>query len=693
MQWTMDFQPLVPQWLAIALAVMVAVAVLAGLVARARGAFLRALAGAVLALAVFNPVLLREERENLPDIAVLVTDRSQSQTIGDRAALTDAAKAELRESLAKTPDLEVRQVEVRSGITSSDEGTLAFAALRQALSDIPPERYAGAVMITDGQVHDIPASMEQLGYSGPLHGLVTGRQGEIDRTIKLTQSPKFGIVGQSQALRFIVEDQGAAAGQPVQITITVDGVVAGTVTAQSGVETEMELDITHGGDNIIELSAAELAGELTTRNNRAIVVTKGIRDRLRVLLISGKPHPGERTWRNLLKADTSVDLVHFTILRPPEKQDGTPINELSLIAFPTRELFVEKLSEFDLIIFDRYERRGVLPVTYLANIADYVEKGGAVLVAAGPDYAQATSIYRTPLSAVLPAMPTGEVTVGPFKARVTEKGERHPVVRGLPGASTTEPDWGRWFRIIDSEVRNGDIVMAGPDDRPLMVLARVGEGRVAELMSDHAWLWARGFEGGGPQAEMLRRMAHWLMKEPQLEEEALSGTQTGTQLTVERNTMGNEVDDVTVTLPSGETRQVPLQQAQPGIWRGTLEATEAGLHRLSDGKLEAVAAIGTVDPREASDLFATTEKLQPLAASTRASARFISEDGKPATMALPRIAKVNAGRSMSGSGWLGLKANNAYRVLSIGAFPLFATLLALAALLALVSLTWYREGR
>ena len=693
MQWTMDFQPLVPVWLAIALAVIVAIVAFAGLVARARGAFLRALTGAVLTLAVFNPVLLREERENLPDIAVLVTDRSQSQTIGDRAALTDAAEAELRKRLGATANLEVRQVEVRSGITSADEGTLAFAALRQALSDIPPERYAGAIMITDGQVHDIPANMEQLGYSGPLHGLITGKEGEIDRTIKLTQAPKFGIVGQSQALRFIVEDQGAAKGQPVQITIAVDGVVAGTVTAQSGVETEMELDITHGGDNIIELSAAELAGELTTRNNRAIIVTKGIRDRLRVLLISGKPHPGERTWRNLLKADTSVDLVHFTILRPPEKQDGTPINELSLIAFPTRELFVEKLDEFDLIIFDRYERRGVLPITYLANIADYVEKGGAVLVAAGPDYAQATSIYRTPLSAILPAMPTGEVTVGPFKARVTEKGERHPVVRGLPGASKTEPTWGRWFRIIDSEVQNGDIVMAGPEDRPLMVLSRVGEGRVAELMSDHAWLWARGFEGGGPQAEMLRRMAHWLMKEPQLEEEALSGIQTGTQLTVERNTMGEEVDDVTVTLPSGETRQITLEQVQPGIWRGTLEASEAGLHRLSDGKLEAVAAIGTVDPREATDLFATTEKLTPLAASTQASARFISEDGKPASMTLPRIAKVNPERSMAGSGWLGLKANNAYRVLSIGAFPMFATLLALAALLGLVSLTWYREGR
>ncbi len=689
----MDFQPLVPVWLAIGLGTIAGLLIMAGLLAHARGALLRGLSAAVLLLALFNPVLLREERENLPDIAVLVTDRSQSQTIADRIALTDAAEAEMRKRLGATANLEVRQVEVRSGITSADEGTLAFTALRQALSDIPPERYAGTIMITDGQVHDIPADMEQLGYNGPLHALVTGKKGEIDRTIKLTQSPKFGIVGQSQALRFIVEDHGTAKGQSVLVTIAVDGVVIGTVTAQSGVETEMELEITHGGDNIVELSASRLNGELTIRNNRALVVTKGIRDRLRVLLISGKPHPGERTWRNLLKADTSVDLVHFTILRPPEKQDGTPINELSLIAFPTRELFVEKLAEFDLIIFDRYERRGVLPVTYLANIADYVEKGGAVLVAAGPDYAQATSIYRTPLSSVLPAMPTGEVTVGPFKARITKKGERHPVVRGLAGAGKTEPEWGRWFRIIDSEVRNGDIVMSGTGDRPLMVLARVGKGRVAELMSDHAWLWARGFEGGGPQAEMLRRMAHWLMKEPQLEEEALSGTQAGTQLIVQRNTMGEEVSTVTVTLPSGDSRQVDLEQVQPGIWRGKLEASEAGLHRLSDGELEAVTAIGTVDPREATDLFATTGKLNPLALSTKASARFISSDGRPGTMTLPRIAKVSPGRSMAGSGWLGLKNNNTYRVLSIGAFPMFATLLALAALLLLVSLTWYREGR
>ncbi len=693
MTWLLDFQPLIPLWLAVTLAVMAAVLVLAGLLARARGSLLRALAGALLVLALFNPVLLREEREKLPDIAVLVTDLSQSQTVGDRLELTNAARSQLAERLSKTPDLEFRQVEVRSGITASDEGTLVFKTLREALSDVPPERYAGAILITDGQVHDVPKSAQELGYDGPLHALVTGRQDETDRTIKLTHSPKFGIVGEQQPLRFIVQDKGAQTGTAVEVTISIDGEVLGKVTTQSGIESELEIDIKHGGDNIIELLAAPLEGEITTRNNRAIVVTKGIRDRLRVLLISGKPHPGERTWRNLLKADTSVDLVHFTILRPPEKQDGTPINELSLIAFPTRELFVEKLDEFDLIIFDRYERRGVLPMTYLANIAEYVRKGGAVLVAAGPDYAEGTSIYRTPLADVLPAIPTGEVTVRPFRARITEKGERHPVVRGLPGGSRTDPTWGRWFRIVDSEVRNGDIVMADPEDRPLMVLSRVGEGRVATLMSDHAWLWARGYDGGGPQAEMLRRMAHWLMKEPQLEEEALSGSQAAGQLVIQRNTMANKVDDVTVTSPSGETKVLQLQQTQPGIWRAAITATEAGLHRLTDGKLAAVAAVGTADPREAADLTATIEVLAPFAQATLASARFISTDGSASTMSLPSIAKVGAGRAMAGSGWLGLKSNNAYRVLSIGAFPLFATLLALATIIMLMSLTWYREGR
>ena len=202
-------------------------------------------------------------------------------------------------------------------------------------------------------------------------------------------------------------------------------------TVTPGSTVNAQIPIPHAGPNIVEIEASPLEDELTPVNNRAVVSIDGVRDKLRVLLVSGEPHAGERTWRNLLKSDASVDLVHFTILRPPEKQDGTPINELSLIAFPTRELFQQKINEFHLIIFDRYARQGVLPIIYFDNIARYVREGGAVLVAAGPDYASPTSIWRTPLEQILPAEPSGRTIEMPFHAQLTDAGKRHPVTRGL----------------------------------------------------------------------------------------------------------------------------------------------------------------------------------------------------------------------------------------------------------------------
>jgi hypothetical protein len=441
----------------------------------------------------------------------------------------------------------------------------------------------------------------------------------------------------------------------------------------------------HGGQNILEITAPPLEGEISTQNNRAVTVIEGVRDRLRVLLVSGEPHPGERTWRNLLKADASVDLVHFTILRPPEKQDGTPTRELALIAFPTRELFVDKLDQFDLVIFDRYRRQTVLPAAYMANIARYVQDGGAVLIASGPDLADEDGLYYTPLSDIIAAAPTGEVIEGAFKPELTEQGRKHPVTHELPGSQGEEPSWGRWFRLVETETNTGDTVMSGPDGKPLLVLARQGEGRVAQLLSDQGWLWARGFDGGGPQTELLRRMAHWLMKEPDLEEEALAGKQVNGKLVIERRTMADQASPVTVTLPSGLQETVTLNEISPGRFEGSLEVTEAGLHRLSDGKLVAVAAAGSGSAREMARLTATTEVLAPVAAATGGSVQWL-EDG------MPQVVKVDAGRQMAGSGWMGLRSNDAHRVLAVSDTPLFTSLLSLGVLLLAFGAMWYREG-
>ncbi|MGB6760687.1 MAG: hypothetical protein WBE82_22870, partial [Xanthobacteraceae bacterium] len=451
-----------------------------------------------------------------------------------------------------------------------------------------------------------------------------------------------------------------------------------------------DIPIPHGDANIVEIEASPLPGELTTVNNRAVVSIDGVRDKLRVLLVSGEPHAGERTWRNLLKSDPSIDLVHFTILRPPEKQDGTPINELSLIAFPTRELFQQKIDEFQLIIFDRYARQGVLPIIYFDNITRYVRDGGAVLVAAGPDYASPTSIWRTPLDAILPAEPSGDVTQQAFRPTLTDLGRRHPVTRGLEGSDSNPPNWSEWFRVVDTRNTGGTTVMQGPDAKPLLVLSREGEGRVALLLSDHIWLWARGFEGGGPHLDLLRRLSHWLMKEPDLDEEALRLTVSGHNLVVQRQTMADQVADVTVTSPSGTTQTLKLDSKEPGVWESSVPANELGLWRATDGKLNALVNIGPANPREYAEVTSTTDALAPLTSATGGDSRRL-DDGSG--LNVPRIVGVRSGDTYKGNDWIGVKMRDASVVRGIGVLPVFAGLLGLLLLLGSLAGTWAREGR
>jgi hypothetical protein len=684
------FSPLVPQ--EILWASIVAAAIIAALLlyVRARGAVLRTVALAFVALALANPSLTREDREALPSVAVVVVDKSPSQNFGDREKQAEAARAALSQRLGRIPGLEVRTVDAGQADGETD-GTRLFAALGAALADVPPDRVAGAILITDGRVHDVPTDAAQLGFAAPVHALITGRPGERDRRVVLVSAPRFGIVGQQQTIVLRVEDRGARPS-PVQLTVRRDGETLETRNVTAGEAVRLQVPIPHAGQNIVEIEASAMeGGELTTINNRAVVAIDGVRDKLRVLLVSGEPHAGERTWRNLLKSDASVDLVHFTILRPPEKQDGTPINELSLIAFPTRELFQQRINDFQLIIFDRYARQGVLPIIYFDNIAQYVRQGGAVLVAAGPDYASSTSIWRTPLNAVLPAEPTERTTEGAFYARLSDLGKRHPVTRGLDGADTDPPHWSRWFRLVDARPDKGTAVMKGPDDKPLLLLSREGEGRVALFLSDHIWLWARGYEGGGPHIDLLRRLSHWLMKQPDLEEEALRLSLRGRDLETRRQTMADAVGEVTVTTPSGQTRTLKLDLAEPGVWRALTPANELGLWRATDGKLTALINVGPANPREYAEVTSSTEVLGPLANATGGDARRLADSS--GNLSIPRVLGVRSSDTYKGDDWIGLKMREASVVRGIGVLPLFAGLIGLLLLVGSLAATWTREGR
>jgi hypothetical protein len=683
------FAPLVSVQILWAAAAVAAILALLLFVSRSRGATIRAIALGLVVLALANPSFTREDRDPLSSIAVVVVDKSPSQNFGDRTKQTEAARAAIVDRLGHIPGLDVRVVEAGQSDGETD-GTRLFTALGSTLADVPTDRIAGVIMLTDGRVHDVPADASALGFAAPVHALITGSKDERDRRVALIAAPRFGIVGQSQTITFKVEDQGVKTGT-AQVTVRRDGDVIDTRTVPVGVQQNVEIQIPHGGQNIVEIEAAPLpGGELTTVNNRAVVSIDGVRDKLRVLLVSGEPHAGERTWRNLLKSDPSVDLVHFTILRPPEKQDGTPINELSLIAFPTRELFQQKINDFQLIIFDRYARQGVLPIIYFDNINRYVRDGGAVLVAAGPDYASQTSLWRTPLDSVLPAEPDGNVTDEAYRPSLTDLGKRHPVTRGLDGSDSNPPNWSEWFRIVNTRNTTGTTVMQGPDQKPLLVLSRQGEGRVALLLSDHIWLWARGFEGGGPHLDLLRRLSHWLMKEPDLEEEALRLNVSGHDLVVRRQTMAESVADVTLTSPSGASQVLKLDTTEPGVWEKTVKADELGLWRATDGKLNALVNIGPANPREFTEVTSTTDVLAPIANATGGDSRRL-DDGNG--LNVPRIIPVRSGDTYKGDDWIGLKMRDASVVRGIGVLPIFAGLLGLLLLIGSLAGTWAREGR
>jgi len=690
--WSIAFSPLLP-WPALDLLALAALLVVGlTLFARRRGALLRALAFGLLLLGLLDPSLVREDRRPLKDVVAVVIDQSDSQRIGERTAQSAKVRAELEKRLNALDNVETRFVEAGKG-DADNGGTRLFAALQSALSDVPPERVGAAIFVTDGVVHDVPGSLAALDFSAPLHALITGHEGERDRRIELVEAPRFGIVGKDQHIAARVLDT-ADAGEPVTLEVRRDGQKIATLRAAIGRTIDVAVPVDHAGPNVVELEVAPLPGELTAINNRAVATIEGVRDKLRVLLVSGEPHQGERMWRNLLKSDANVELVHFTILRPPEKtNDGTPINELSLIAFPVADLFGRKIKDFDLIIFDRYSSQSILPKIYFDNIVSYVRNGGALLMAEGPAFATPEGLYFSPLGDLAPAKPTGEVITQAFRAKVSGDGEKHPVTRGLgqENGQGGQAGWGEWFRQVGVDVTGGVNVLNGAQDRPLLVLSRVDKGRVALLLSDQMWLWARGFEGGGPHLDLLRRLAHWLMKEPELEEEALRASSHGRTLTIERQSVKGETPSVSLVGPDGATSAVQLKSAEPGLSRASVEVDQLGLYRVSDGERHALVNVGPDNPLEFQEVVSTLEKLRPLAEASGGTVRRVAA-GAGGDVVTPRVIAMHEAPSYGGGDYIGVKRAGASELIGVASTSLATGFLGLAALLGAVVLVWRREG-
>jgi len=621
------FSYLIPLPLLVALAILAVILVVYARYLGLLGWPFRLVAAVFVLLALANPSLRSEERQRLNDIVLVIVDETSSHQLSGRTTQAEIALERLQDRVANEDrDIEIRRVQ--DGDKNS--GTLVFSAISQALSDIPANRLSGIFIISDGQIHEDFAG---LSLDVPVHHIVIGQKNTFDRKLSVLNAPAFGIIGENVPMVLRVDDLGGDQTEENQKTRVYARVGSGRIiefNVPIGQDTELRVNVGNAGQNITEFWVDPIEGELTDQNNRSVVVVNGVRDRLRVLLVSGAPHPGGRVWRNLLKSDSSVDLVHFTILRPPSKQDGVPVSELSLIAFPTRELFMEKIDDFDLIIFDRYKRRGILPIV----------------------------------------------------PSVTDLGERHPVTRGLP----TQDEWGAWLRQIEVVPERGQTLMSGADDRALLTLDRVGTGRVALLASDHAWLWYRGYEAGGPQQELLKRLAHWLMKEPELEEESISISIEGEKILVKQYSLSEVLEPANMRTPDGTVSAINMEMSKPGEFIGSFTSSAQGIFEMRSNGVLKVFAKGAANPIEFFDPRPSLDVLDPLVALSKGG-QVWAIDG------LPIIREVRRGRVAAGRSWLGIVNNNAFETLDVRQSPLFPAWLYLLMAVGSAVLGWLREGR
>jgi len=676
------FSPLIPWPVLTVLAVFAILPALFALAQGLRGGLFRLGIALLLITLAAGPSLLQEQREKLNDIALLAIDQSPSQTLADRTERTQTLHKELKNRLKTLPHLEVREVFFSKG----QNETFLFDALNQAAADIPAERLAGTLVVTDGRIHDVPPQKTDR----PFHTLLTGKKNERDRRIVITEVPNYGIVGGRVWVRFVVIDKGLSPGARVGVSVETGDAPPRRIEARVDQPRRIVVPIERAGTIPVRLSVDPVEGDITPVNDKAALTINGVRDRLRVMLLSGQPHAGERTWRDLFKSDPAVDLVHFTILRPPEKTDFTPLKELALIQFPVAELFEKQINNFDLVIFDRFFVRFVVSDARLKTITQFVtEKGGAVMVAAGPDFAGPRSLAATPIGDILPGQPDGRIWEGTMRPQPTDMGRKHPITASL--AKTAEVDWGPWLRHIGAKIGRGYSLIESNTGHPLLVVDRVGKGRVALVLSDHIWLWARGYEGGGPHLPLLRGLAHWLMKEPDLEEERLVLAIKGERLQIERHSLKDSLPPAVVTGPDGGQVELDLAQDKNGSFKGQTAASQIGLYKVTQGALSAWAVAGDPNAPEWREVTTSDALLGPLSKASKGGLVW------DADQRVPLLRSVAPGAAAAGSGWLGLTANDQYKVVGVSETSLVDTPLAalggLVLLFALLLGGWLRESR
>ena len=369
--------------------------------------FIRLISFIILIIIILNPVRNSSNKEYHKDLAIVVSDLTNSILETNKDKDVKAAQETLYDQLKKIQNLEIINIEINNNSEKNNNETFLFKEIDKKINNFSSDRLSSVFIITDGQIHDFN-NYKSYFDSIPIHFLLVGSKNEKDRFSKVSNMPNYVLIGNK--LKFDLQVIDNFNNKKIKTDFFIDSKLISSQYLVPNISNNITLPLNHVGKNILEIKTEVSSSEITNINNSQTFEINGVHDRLRVMLISGEPNMGLRNLRNILNSDPSVELIHFTILRPPSKRDLTPVKELSLIPFPTQELFAADISKFSLIIFDQYSLQGILPPKYLNNISNFVLNGGALLDIAGTKYLTPDSLVNSPIKEILPTEPLSIVS-------------------------------------------------------------------------------------------------------------------------------------------------------------------------------------------------------------------------------------------------------------------------------------------
>ena len=646
--------------------------------------FLRIFIFLILLILVFNPLINSMRKLHHKDILIVMYDKTQSVIETKKIDQLIKVKKNIKDIIVDEEKLEIVEIEVNN--LNNKDGkiqTKIITNVQKAFQKLEKNRVAGVIIVTDGIIHDLDKIEEDF-IDIPIHFFLLGNKNERDRSIITENIPEYAVVGKPIDFMFKIIDENFQ--EEVSASFILDGMQILTKTFITNINHQIKLPINHAGENLLEIKINNHPNEITFANNYKVFKINGIHEKLRVMLISGEPNMGLRNWRNILNSDPSIELLHFTILRPPSKRDLTPVKELALIPFPSQELFSADISKFSLIILDQYTLQGILPKKYLDNIVDYVIGGGAILNISGQEYLSDRSLLNSSLVNILPTRPE-EFFIGPFLPSLTDLGKRHPITNTLEKAFK-DNKWGKWFSFIKANKISGQTLMSA-NKYPLLIINEVSQGRVAQILSDQSWVWNKDRENKGPLVELLRNTIHWLLKTPELQENYLNVIKNNNFITLNLNSLNEGDTSAIITSPSGENLFVLMKDNKNGSLFGKFESTEYGKFNIKVNDIEKDFFIGITDSKELEKVSSSSFLINSFFEKNKQYLYSITWLGD----SIPKIVKVFNKNNIAGSNWVGLLEKKVQKNDTFINKELINWSLIMPLLLLLLFMCWYRENR